>query len=82
MNFVEMTREQADFAARFLYVAVLLYLSINTTPYLSYSVRVLARHCINPSLKACQAVIRVLTFLCNTPDIGIEFRNNELDIHA
>ena len=49
---------------------------------MSYSVGVLARHCINPSFKACQAFIRVLLFLRSTTDIGIEFRNNELDLHA
>ena len=81
----DMTEEQARFAARFPYqnaIGALLYLSINTRPDLSYSVGVLARHCINPSFKACQAVLRVLTFLRSTPDMGIEFKNSELDLHA
>ena len=49
---------------------------------MSYSVGVLARHCINPSFKVCQAVIRILTLLRSTTEIGIEFRNNELNLHA
>ena len=83
--FAEITEEQAHFSAKFPYqnaIGALLYLSINTRPYLSYSVEVLARHRINPNLKAYQAVIRVLKFLRSTPDIGVEFKNNELDLHA
>ena len=61
-----------------------MYLSINTRPDLSYSVGVLARHCINPSFKACQAVLGVLTLLRSTPDVDIriEFQNNELGLYA
>ena len=80
-----MTEEQARFVARFPYqntIGALLYLSINTRSDLSYSVGVLARHCISPSFKTCQAVIRVLTFLHSTTDVGIEFKNTELDLHA
>ena len=80
-----MTEEQARFAARFPYqnaIGALLYFFINTRPDSSYSVGVLARHCINTIFKACQAVLRVLTFLRSTPDIGIELKNNELDLHA
>ena len=60
----------------------MLYLSINTRPDFSYSVGLLARNCINPSFKAYQAVLRMLTFLRSTPNIGIEFKNNDLELHA
>ena len=85
VDFAEMTREQAHIVATFLYqnaIGALLYLSVNTRPDLPYSVGILARHCINPSFKACQAVVRIISSQRSMTDIGIEFRNNELDPHT
>ena len=78
-----MTEEQTQFAARFPYqnaIGAILFLSINTRPDLSYSVGLLTRHCIDPSFKACQAVLKMLTLLRSTPDIRLDFNNNELNL--
>ena len=85
IDYEEMTERQAQFASRFPYqnvIGALLYLAINTRPDISYSVGVLARHCISPSFKACQAVVRVLMYIRSTAHIGIEYYDRDLDLHA
>ena len=84
-DFNEMTEAQRKYAGKFPYqnvIGALLYLAINTRPDLSYPVGVLARHCVSTSFKACQAVVRVLTYLRCTPQIGIEYSGDKLNLHA
>ena len=63
-------------------IGVLLYLAVTTRSDLSYPVEGLARHSASTSFKTFQAVVRVLTYLRCTPQIGIEYLGHKLNIHA
>ena len=78
-------RWQKEYDEQFPYqteISALLYLAINTRLDLSYPVGILAGHCVSMNFKVCQAVVRVLTYLRYTPQLGIEYSGDKLNIHA
>ena len=78
-----MTPSQREYVSKFPYqnlVGALLYLAINTRPDISYAVGVLARFNTYPNFRACKALIRVLLYLKGTPDVGIQFTGDLLDL--
>ena len=84
-DYLDMTVSQSEFAAEFPYrnaIGALLYLAINTRPDISYAVGVLARHSVTPSFKACQAILRVLSYVKHTAHIGIQYTDRKLNLHA
>ena len=78
-----MTPSQRVYVSQFHYqnlVGAMLYLAINTRPDISYAVGVLARFNTEPNFRACKALIRLLLYLRGTPDVGIQFTGDFLDI--
>jgi hypothetical protein len=78
-----MTPSQENYVPKFPYqnlVGALLYLTINTRPDISYTVKVLARFNQYSNFRACKALIRSLLYLQETPDVGIQFTEKSLGI--
>ena len=78
-----MSKDQQAYVAEFPYqniVGALIYLAINTRPDISYAVGVLARFNSNPIYRACKALLRLLMYLRSTPNIGLKFYGNDLNL--
>ena len=63
-------------------VGALLYLSINTRPDVSYAVGVLARFNKFPTYRSCKVLVRVLIYLRDTTERGIQFTGSDFELSA
>ncbi len=63
-------------------VGALLYLSINTRPDISYAVEALARFNKSPTYRLCKALVRVLIYLRDTTERGIQFTGFDFELSA
>jgi hypothetical protein len=82
---LSMSAKQKAYVAEFPYqniVGALLYLALNTRPDISYAVGVLARFNTYPNYRACKALVRLLIYLRTTPSVGIQFKNDDLNLFA
>ena len=82
---LSMIAKQRAYIVEFSYqniVGALLYLALNTRPDISYAVGVLARFNTYPNFRACKALVRLLIYLRSTPEVGIQFRNDDLNLFA
>ena len=82
---LSMNEKQKAYVSEFPYqniVGALLYLALNTRPDISYAVGVLARFNTYPNFRACKALVRLLIYLRSTPKVGIQFRNDDLNLFA
>jgi hypothetical protein len=61
-------------------VGMLMYLSANTRPDISYAVHQAARHTHAPRAPHAVAVKRILRYLCGTRDKGIYFQPNRSNL--
>ena len=79
------TAKQRAYAIKFPHmniVGALLYLSINTRPDISYAVGALARFNKFPTYRSCKALIRLLIYVRDTSQRGIQFNGTDFKIHA
>ena len=82
---LSMNEKQKAYVSEFPYqniVGALLYLALNTRPDISYAVGVLARFNTYPNFRACKALVRLLIYFRSTPEVGIQFRNDDLNLFA
>ena len=80
-----MNENQKLYVSEFSYqniVGALLYLALNTRPDISYAVGVLARFNTYPNHRACKALVRVLIYLRTTQSLGIQFKDDFLNLFA
>jgi hypothetical protein len=78
-----MTPQQQVYVDAFPYqsiVGALLYLAINTRPDIAYSVNSLARFNSCPTYQSCKAAIRVLCYVRDTSNLGLNFCSEDLDL--
>ena len=74
------TVKQRAYATKFPHmniVGALLYLSINTRPDISFAVGALATFNKFPTYKSCKALLRVLIYLRDTSERGIQFTGSD-----
>ena len=79
------TDKQKAYANKFPHmnlVGALLYLSINTRPDISYAVGALARFNKFPTYRSCKALVRVLIYLRDTTERGIQFTGTDFELSA
>ena len=69
--------EPADSKKYMSLVGSLLYISGHARPDISYAVNQCTRHMQNPGKSHWEAAIRILGYLHNTIDVGMEFRENK-----
>ena len=79
------TAKQRTYALKFPHmniVGALLYLSINTRPDISYAVGALARFNKFPTYRSCKALIRLLIYVRDTSQRGIQFNGTDFKLYA
>ena len=79
------TDKQRAYANKFPHmnvVGALLYLSINTRPDISYAVGALARFNKSPTYRSCKTLVRVLIYLRDTTERGIQFTGSDFELSA
>ena len=79
------TAKQRAYALKFPHmniVGALLYLSINTRPDISYAVGALARFNKFPTYRSCKALIRLLIYVRDTSQRGIQFNGTDFKLYA
>jgi len=61
-------------------VGSLLYLAIWTRPDITYAVHLVAKHCVHPTLQAVDACGRILSYLSQTKQLGLEFHPGNMKL--
>ena len=61
---------------------VLLYLSMNTRPDISYAVGLLSRFGSKPTKVTCMLIVYLLQYIRGTVQMGIRFSGSRFDIHV
>ena len=69
----QVAKEEFDYKSC---VGALMYLAVQTRPDIMYSVSQLGRHMADPRENAVEAARRVVRYVAQTPEYGVEYRHN------
>jgi hypothetical protein len=61
-------------------VGSLLYLAIWTRPDITYAVHLVAKHCVHPTLESVAACNKILSYISQTKQLGLEFHPGNMKL--